>query len=250
MKTVIAACNVIADFRCRFFLILVGLSFIFYSADSTIAQVVSEPNQERVSLGLLSAKYESGGRGPETVSTGIGDPGGVSYGTYQLASAIGNADRFTDKYYVSEFKGLKGGTPEFTQQWKRTVAKDPKAFHSNEHEFIKQTHYDHQVKLIQTELKIDTNARSAAFKDVVWSCAVQHGPNSKLIVNASKTLTAEIENVESDLEWIKAIYKERGRTTSDGELVHFQGVSAEWQPALTRRFREELKDAIEMLTGS
>jgi hypothetical protein len=43
------------------------------------------------------------------ISTGNGDPEGVSYGTYQLASALGNADRFVQKYYPQEFKGLKGG---------------------------------------------------------------------------------------------------------------------------------------------
>ena len=247
MKSLSLTGIVLADSRFRSFLIWIVLSFVCKSTDHAIAQNIREPTSEEVSLGLLSAKYESGGRGPETVSTGIGDPGGVSYGTYQLASAIGNADRFADKYYASEFRGLRGGTPEFTEQWKRTVAKDPRAFHSKEHEFIKATHYDPQVKLIQTELKVDTNARSAAFKDVVWSCAVQHGSNSKLIVNASKAVSAEIANVESDLEWIKAIYKERGRTTSDGKLVHFQGVSEEWIPALKRRFQEELKDAIEML---
>src|SRR5262249_46471025 len=43
-------------------------------------------------LGSLSEKYESGGRGPGTVSTGKGDLGGVSYGTYQLSSKVGRAD--------------------------------------------------------------------------------------------------------------------------------------------------------------
>ena len=37
-------------------------------------------------LGSLSSKYETGGRGPGTVSTGIGDAGGVSYGSYQMTS--------------------------------------------------------------------------------------------------------------------------------------------------------------------
>ncbi|HEY0366030.1 MAG TPA: LysM domain-containing protein, partial [Pyrinomonadaceae bacterium] len=40
-------------------------------------------------LGTLSAKYETGGRGPGTVSTGAGDPGGVSYGSYQMATKMG-----------------------------------------------------------------------------------------------------------------------------------------------------------------
>src|SRR5215211_8493937 len=45
-------------------------------------------------LGALSAKYETGGRGPGTVSTGAGDPGGVSYGSYQMATKMGTVARF------------------------------------------------------------------------------------------------------------------------------------------------------------
>src|ERR1043166_4761527 len=37
-------------------------------------------------LGSLSAKYETGGRGPGVVSSGAGDYGGVSYGSYQMAT--------------------------------------------------------------------------------------------------------------------------------------------------------------------
>src|ERR1044072_9394224 len=40
-------------------------------------------------LGSLSSKYETSGRGPGTVSTGSGDPGGVSYGSYQIATQTG-----------------------------------------------------------------------------------------------------------------------------------------------------------------
>jgi hypothetical protein len=45
-------------------------------------------------LGAVSAKYESGGRGVETVSSGKGDPGGVSYGSHQLASKTGTMRAF------------------------------------------------------------------------------------------------------------------------------------------------------------
>ena len=37
-------------------------------------------------LGSLSSKYETGGRGPGTVSSGAGDAGGVSDGSYQMTS--------------------------------------------------------------------------------------------------------------------------------------------------------------------
>jgi hypothetical protein len=212
-------------------------------------QATARDSDTSLTLGRLSAKYESGGRGPEVVSTGKGDPGGVSYGTYQLASALGNADRFVQKHFSSTFKGLKGGTPEFTEVWKKTVAKNPKAFHRKEHEYIKETHYEPQVKLIEKELGIDLEKRSAALRDVVWSCAVHHGPNSKLIVTAAKSLpsTVDIKSPKSDAELIKAIYAERGRIDNQGKLVYFQRVADALKPSLTNRFQNELADALRML---
>ena len=188
------------------------------------------------------------GRGPSTVSTGKGDPGGVSYGTYQLASKFGRADEFVKKYYPDEFKGLKGGTDEFTKKWKELAARDPKELRANEHAFIKETHYDPQTKRLEKDLKLDVSKRSAALRDVVWSVAVQHGPNTDVIVTAAKPLLkdAQIEDV-TDEALTRAIYAERGRKDKDGKLVRFRGVSDDWIPALTKRFDNELKDALEML---
>lgn len=199
-------------------------------------------------LGKLSEKYESGNRGPGTVSSGKGDPGGVSYGTYQLASKIGRADEFIKKYYPDEFKGLKGGTDEFTKKWKELATKDPKALHANEHAYIKETHYDPQAKRLDKDLKLDVSKRSAALRDVVWSVAVQHGPNTDVIVTAAKPLLkdSKIDDV-TDEALIRAIYAERGRKDKDGKLVRFKSVSDDWIPALTKRFDNELKDALEML---
>jgi hypothetical protein len=199
-------------------------------------------------LGKLSEKYESGGRGPATVSTGKGDPGGVSYGTYQLASKIGRADEFVKRYYPEEFKGLKGGTDEFTKAWKALAAKDADALRKNEHAFIKETHYDPQVKKLAEELGLDVDKRSAAFRDVVWSVAVQHGPHTDLIGTAVKPLLNDKKVEElGDEVVIRAVYAERGRKTPNGKLARFKGVSDDWIPGLTKRFENELTDALEML---
>lgn len=200
-------------------------------------------------LGTLSEKYESGNRGPSTVSTGKGDPGGVSYGTYQLASKIGRADEFVKKHYPDEFKGLKGGTEEFTKRWKELAEKDADGLRKKEHQFIKETHYDPQVAKLAKDLKLDVSKRSAAFRDVVWSTAVQHGPNTDVIVVAVNILLkGDVKLVDlGDEELIKAVYAERGRKTEDGKLARFKGVSADWIPALTKRFESEQKDALEML---
>ena len=44
---------------------------------------------EKWQRGQTSAHYETGGRGPGHVSTGQGDHGGVSYGSYQYATNVG-----------------------------------------------------------------------------------------------------------------------------------------------------------------
>jgi len=206
--------------------------------------------RDEPTLGKLSEKYESGNRGPGTVSTGKGDPGGVSYGSYQLASKIGRADEFVKKYYPDEFKGLKGGSEEFTAKWKALAAKDPDALHANEHKFIRETHYDPQAKKLKKELELNLENRSAALRDVVWSTAVHHGPNSDVIVVAVKPLLKEAKiDAIGDEAIIRAIYAERGRKTADGKLGRFKGVSDDWIPGLTNRFENELKDALMMLNA-
>jgi Type VI secretion system spike protein VgrG3-like, C-terminal len=200
-------------------------------------------------LGKLSEKYESGGRGPGTVSTGKGDRGGVSYGTYQLASKVGRADQFVRKYYPEEFKGLKGGSDEFTARWKKLAADDPKGLRANEHRFIQETHYDPLAQRVGKKLGIALDGRSHALRDVIWSTAVQHGPNTNVVDMAVKPLLKKkpIEQI-GDEEIIRAIYAERGRKDESGGLTHFRGNSDEVQRAVARRFENELRDALEALS--
>jgi len=199
-------------------------------------------------LGKLSEKYESGGRGPGTVSAGKGDRGGVSYGTYQLASKVGRADEFVRKYYPEEFKGLKAGSDEFTARWKKLAADDLKRLCANEHRFIQETHYDPLAQRVEKKLGIALDQRSHALRDVVWSTAVQHGPNTNVIDLAVKLLLKKkpIEKI-GDEEIIRAIYAERGRKDESGGLAHFRGNSEQVQRAVARRFENELRDALEAL---
>jgi hypothetical protein len=201
-----------------------------------------------IAVGKLSEKYESGGRGPATVSTGKGDPGGVSYGTYQLASKVGRADQFVKKYYPKEFEGLQGGTPEFSERWKKLAQSDPDALHGKEHEFIKATHYDPQAAKILKETKLDVGTRSRVFQDVVWSTSVQHGPNTPIIVLAVQPLFGDRgPDGVSEEAMIRAIYAERGRKNAQGTLVYFTRASEAVQKAVANRFVQEMKDALEAL---
>ncbi|HEX5601434.1 MAG TPA: LysM domain-containing protein [Pyrinomonadaceae bacterium] len=201
-------------------------------------------------LGALSAKYETGGRGPGTVSTGAGDRGGVSYGSYQMASKLGVATRFVKQEnfpWLTDFQNLKAGTSEFTACWKRIAKNETDAFQNAQHDFIKKTHYDLLVAKIISDDGLDVNSRCHALKDVVWSTAVQHGGATTIVHKALAKVKCEKNDPSFDELVIRAIYAERGKTKPDGSLAYFSRNSANVQKGVANRFKSELKDALAML---
>lgn len=201
-------------------------------------------------LGTLSAKYETGGRGPGTVSTGVGDRGGVSYGSYQMASKLGVPTRFVKQAgfpWLTDFQNLIAGTADFTACWKRIAKNQPDAFQNAQHDFIKKTHYDLLVAKIMSDDGLDVNSRCLALKDVVWSTAVQHGGATSIVHKALAKVKCEKTDPKFDELVIRAIYAERGRTKPDGSLVYFSRNSANVQKGVANRFKNELNDALAML---
>ncbi|WP_244150046.1 XVIPCD domain-containing protein [Xanthomonas sacchari] len=121
---------------------------------------------------MTSSRYESGGRGAGTISTGKGDHGGVSYGTYQLSSAAGTLSEYlSSSRYGSEFKGLAPNSDAFTARWRQLANEDP-AFGQDQHDFIRRTHYDVQVSKLAAA-GIDLRDRGPAVQDALWSTSVQ-----------------------------------------------------------------------------
>jgi len=201
-------------------------------------------------LGALSAKYETGGRGPGTVSTGTGDRGGVSYGSYQMASKLGVATRFVKQDgfpWLADFQNLVAGTSAFTACWKRIAKNETDAFQKAQHEFIKKTHYDLLVAKIISDDGLDVNSRCHALKDVVWSTAVQHGGATTIVHKALAKVKCDKNDPRFDELVIRAIYAERGRTKPDGSLAYFSRNSANVQKGVANRFKNELNDALAML---
>ncbi|RKH42718.1 LysM peptidoglycan-binding domain-containing protein [Corallococcus sicarius] len=201
-------------------------------------------------LGGLSRKYEA--RGPGTVSTGKGDHGGVSYGSYQFASANGSAQSFVNSLkkshpeYHSALSGSKPGSEAFSNAWKQLAAKDPKGFDKAQHDYIQATHYEPGAANIKKATGIDLNTRSAALRDVAWSTSVQHGPGKADDI-FKKALAGRDPAKVSDEQLIKDIYAERGRTNSSGNLVHFSSSSKSMQEGVANRFKNESKDALALL---
>lgn len=203
-------------------------------------------------LGKLSEQFETGGKGPGIVSTGNGDAGGRSYGSYQMTSKPngGRVRQFVtqpDFRFRDRFAGLTPGTDAFTAEWKALARDRPGEFHAEQHEFIKRTHFDPLVRKIRTEDGVDVLTRSHALQDVIWSTAVQHGPGSGIPHRALATLNVRPGDPGFDKQLIHAIYAERGRRKADGTLAHFSRNSAAVQRGVARRFVTEERLALEML---
>jgi LysM repeat protein len=201
-------------------------------------------------LGILSAKYETGGRGPGTVSSGAGDPGGVSYGSYQMATKTGTVQRFvtqSDFPWLQDFRNLTAGTSDFSACWKRIATNQTDAFQKCQHEFIKRTHYDPLAAKILTDNDVDVNARTTTLQNVVWSTAVQHGPGTPIVGRALANVSATSSDPQYDEKVIRAIYAERGRKKPDGNLAYFGKSSPSVQAGVANRFKNELQDALSML---
>lgn len=131
-------------------------------------------------LGSISSKYESGSGGPGTISTGKGDPGGASYGTYQLASRTGTLQSFLKTSgYQSQFKGMQPGTAPFNAQWKDLAGSDPK-FGDAQHSFIEKNNFA-PVRSYADKLGIPA---TPGVNEALWSMGVQHGKATSIVSKA------------------------------------------------------------------
>lgn len=200
-------------------------------------------------LGNLSEQFETSGRGPGTVSTGVGDAGGVSYGSYQMTSKPngGTVARFVMQHdfpFRDTFANLKPGTVEFSAAWRQLGQGRREEFQASQHGFIKKTHFDPLVRKIRTDDALDVLTRSDVLQDVIWSTAVQHGAGTDIPHRAFLAVKVLPDNPDFDRQLIVEIYAERGRKNSKGELVHFARNSAAVQKGVAARFREEQRKAL------
>jgi len=166
-------------------------------------------------LGRLSERFESGGRGPGTVSGGAGDPGGVSYGTYQLSSRTGTAARFIETEgapWAERFGAAAPGSAGFSRAWRVVAESESERFGAAQHAFIERTHYQPAVRAVLAETGLDLDSRHCAVRDAVWSVAVQHGRAAKILaaaVMAAKETALSGDGPAFDRALLDAIYAMR-----------------------------------------
>lgn len=193
-------------------------------------------------LGILSEKYEGGG--PATISTGKGDSGGVSYGTYQLATNTGSVANFVawlvmrsdfGRDYGIALSHYQPGSREFSAEWLALAETDPDGFGGLQDEFVTPRYYDAAASVAQ-ERGIDTDTMPDALKAVLFSNAIQHGPQ-----NAGELLADCYD--PDPAEWIRKIYDTK---INDPD---WSSGAPDLRPGLFARWESEKQDAIILLNG-
>ena len=195
-------------------------------------------------LGQTSKKFESGRGGAGTVSSGKGDAGGASYGTYQLASKTGTLQKFLNSTeYGQHFEGLTPGTAAFNAKWKELAATDSN-FGAAQHEFIKNTHYAPALENLRKN-GIDLSGRGRAVHDALWSTSVQFGAGGRKKGATGmflKALAGKDVNAMSDAEIVSAI--QDYKITNNSKL--FRRSSAEVQQGTLNRAYKEKNDLLKL----
>ena len=194
-------------------------------------------------LGQTSERYETGGRGASTISSGRGDLGGASYGAYQLSSRMGTlAEYLAQSRYGESFAGLTPATAAFDDRWRELANTDP-GFARDQHDFIKRTHYDVQVERLQA-VGVDLSGRGPAVQDAVWSTSVQFRNLTRRIVTEGleESFGAGYDVARlSDRDIVEAMQDYKIRHNE----VLFRRSPTLW-PGLLERARSERNDLVEM----
>lgn len=156
--------------------------------------------------GDIAAYFESGNtpRSVETISYNVQDPGGKSYGKFQLSVRTGTLKKYIAwSKFNEKFKYANPGSSEFDTIWVQIAKDHTQEFEEDQHEFISITHYL-PVKRYAKALGFDVE--NFAIGEALFSIGVQHG-GFKSILNAANALrTCAKPSVKEDIE---NLYKAR-----------------------------------------
>ena len=195
-------------------------------------------------LGEISERYESAG--PGTISTGQGDHGGVSYGTYQLSTNQGTlAEYLAQSRYRDEFRDLEPNTPAFNATWRNLADQDP-GFGRDQTDFIHDTHYSEQLDRLKSA-GIDLSDRGPSVREALFSTSVQY---RRLTKNVFENGLKEVYGDHYDLTRLSD--RDIVSAVQDYKLTHteqlFQNSPRLWDQ-LRARASSEKDDLIALAEG-
>lgn len=216
------------------------------------------PPVEGWELGQTSSFYESGNKGPGTINdyNNINDPGGASYGTYQLASYLpakmpNGKSRPSSKNspvvayianskFGSKFVGLEPATAEFDAKWKEIASSNSAEFQKDQHDYFKSKYYDVMVANLKRK-GLDLTQFGPAVQDLIWSTAVQFGPNRTSVF--LEPLEGKTQLTDKDIVNIVMEYK------INNVPVLFASSSDNIRNGVVSRYNSEKSDLNKLITA-
>lgn len=188
-------------------------------------------------LGFIADKYESGeGKvNAGTIGNLRGDPGGKSYGVYQLSLNKGTLKRYVAlTKYAARFKGIPLGSKEFDIAWLSLADDDEAGFAFDQFMFIKRSHYLPAIEYARNQ-GFDISSR--AIQEAIFSISVQHGGFKRVIA-----LARHHKRGKSVEDQVNALYDARQEYVSG-----LSGLSADLKRAILNRYVRELTDVLELV---
>jgi len=199
------------------------------------------PIEAASGIGALSARYESEGD-VGTISSGARDPGGKSYGTYQLSSKTGTMQEFLNSPEGQAFAQKYGldpsqiGTAAFDAAYKNAVAGDKEGFAGAQEAFIKRTKYDPVARAAQ-EMGYDIS--DPTIQKALFSQSVQHG-----LAGNKKILAAAMQQAgpnASTQDVLTSLYTARNQYVGG-----LSSLDAGMKASISKRMENELGDALHL----
>lgn len=189
-------------------------------------------------LGDIAEKYESGGAGVSTVSTGAGDRGGVSYGSHQLSSKTGTMAAFLQSAegskFASAFSGMAPGSAAFNAKYKEIAASRGDEFKQAQRDYITRTHYL-PAKANAEKYGFDMSHRG--IQEAIYSHGTQYGPGHSA---RFKRVAASGVNMKDNVAVIKALYADKAAMVNSD----FSSSSAKTREGVSKRIQNELNDVL------
>jgi len=201
-------------------------------------------------LGRLSGKYDLKDH-PATVSDGLHDDGGISYGIYHFSSTKGVVQKFVkwlqeQPYPYKEYGNLLAryeiNSDEFIARWRELGNADTVGFAQFQEDYVKPIYFAVGANNLWERYGFNICQRSEALQSVLWSNCVQHGDyfGTQVFGDAAEFDGQDLNRM-SDSEIIQNIYavKLTDMSWSSGAPALRLG--------LLNRWRNERQDALAML---
>ena len=196
-------------------------------------------------IGKHVKQFESGTTGSATISSGKGDYGGVSFGSYQFPSygksevdKDSNLYKFWSTYYGAKYPNVKPGNNQaFKDAWMKEAKSDPQGFYENEYAYMFPNYYGNARDIFSKNGLGNFDDYDRAAQEALWSTTVQLGAGGPSTSKGAFALfkKAGINTSMEPTEFINKLYD----TKISNVPTNFKSSSAAVQNSIKNRYAKE-----------